>query len=95
MQNSHRSITNILLLSRPIKMGSNAHKRILQTALRGIVKRAMSDLYLRGEPVMFRDESLNIFSDVGLYILGSNDAEHLPLFLVKKVLLISAILLPK
>lgn len=79
MQNSHRSITNILLLSRPIKMGSNAHKRILQTALRGIVKRAMSDLYLRGEPVMFRDESLNIFSDVGLYILGSNDAEHFTL----------------
>lgn len=79
MQNSHRSISKILLLSKPIKMGTNAHKRILQTALRGIVKRAMSDLYLRGEPVMFRDESLNIFSDVGLYILGSNDAEHFTL----------------
>lgn len=79
MQNSHRSISNILLLTKPIKMGTNAHKRILQTALRGIVKRAMSDLYLRGEPVIFRDESLNIFSDVGLYILGSNDAEHFTL----------------
>ncbi|MBS5701332.1 MAG: hypothetical protein KHX11_20115 [Bacteroides cellulosilyticus] len=79
MQNDHRSITNILLLSRPIKMGSNSHKRIIQTALRGIVKRAMSDLYLRGEPVMFRGESLNIFSDIGLYILGSNDAEHFTL----------------
>lgn len=79
IQNGHRSITNILLLTRPIKMGSNAHKRILQTALRGVVKRALSDLYLRGEPVLFRDEELNIFSDVGLYILGSNDTEHFTL----------------
>lgn len=79
VQNSHRSITNILLLSKPIKMRSNSHKRILQTALRGIVKRAMSDLYLRGEPVMFRGDDLNLFSDVGLYILGSNDAEHFTL----------------
>lgn len=79
MQNSHRSITKMLLLSKPIKMGSNSHKRILQTALRGIVKRALSDLYLRGEPVMFRGEDLNLFSDVGFYILGSNDAEHFAL----------------
>lgn len=79
MQNNHRSISKILLLSRPIKMGSNSHKRILQTALRGIVKRALSDLYLRGEPVMFRGENLEIFSDVGMYILGSNDAEHFTL----------------
>lgn len=79
IQNNHRSIASILLLSKPIKMGSNSHKRILQTALRGIVKRAMSDLYLRGEPVMFREDELNLFSDVGLYILGSNDAEHFTL----------------
>lgn len=76
MHNGHRSVANMLLLSKPIKMGSNTHKRILQTALRGVVKRALSDLYLRGEPVMFRGESLDIFSDVGLYILGSYDAEH-------------------
>lgn len=79
MQNNHRSVTKMLLLSKPIKMGSNSHKRILQTALRGIVKRALSDLYLRGEPVMFRGENLNLFSDVGFYILGSNDAEHFAL----------------
>lgn len=79
IQNNHRSISKILIITRPIKMGDNSHKRILQTALRGIVKRALSDLYLRGEPVMFRGENLNIFSDVGLYILGSNDAEHFSL----------------
>ena len=60
-------------------MGSNVHKRIIQTALRGMIKSAMSNLYLRGEPVMFRGESLNIFSNVGLYILGSNDAEYFTL----------------
>lgn len=79
IQNDHRSVSKILLLSKPIKMGSNAHKRILQTALRGVVKRSLSDLYLRGEPVMFRGEEVNIFSDVGLYVLGSNDAEHFSL----------------
>lgn len=79
LQNNNRSISRLLILSRPIKMGSNSHKRILQTALRGIVKRALSDLYLRGEPVMFRGENLDIFSDVGMYILGSNDAEHFTL----------------
>lgn len=79
MQNDHRSIATVLLLTKPIKMGTLAHKRILQSALRGIVKRSLSDLYLRGEPVLFRGESLDIFSDVGLYILGSNDAEHFTL----------------
>lgn len=79
IQNDHRGISKILLLSKPIKMGNNSHKRILQTALRGIVKRSMSDLYLRGEPVMFRGGDVDIFSDVGLYILGSNDAEHFSL----------------
>ena len=79
MQNNHRSIATVLLLTKPIKMGTLAHKRILQSALRGIVKRSLSDLYLRGEPVLFRGESLDIFSDVGLYILGSNDAEHFTL----------------
>lgn len=76
LNNNYRSVTTMALLTRPIKMGTNAHKRILQTALRGIVKRALSDLYLRGEPVMFRGESLDIFTDIGFYILGSNDTEH-------------------
>lgn len=76
LNNNHRSVATMVLISRPIKLGTNTHKRILQSALRGIVKRAMSDLYLRGEPVMFRSKELSIFSDVGFYILGSNDAEH-------------------
>lgn len=79
LNNNHRSVTTMALLTRPIKMGTNSHKRILQTALRGIVKRALSDLYLRGEPVMFRMEGVEIFSDVGFYILGSNDGEHFSL----------------
>lgn len=76
LNNNHRSVATIALITRPLKMGTNVHKRILQTALRGVVKRALSDLYLRGEPVMFRGESLDIFSDVGFYVLGSNDTEH-------------------
>lgn len=75
MQNNHRSISKILVLTRPIKFGSNTHKRIVQTALRGVVRPALSDMYLRGEAVQFRGETLDVFSNIGMYILGSNDGE--------------------
>ena len=86
LHNPHRTVAKMLLLTRPIKLGSQAHKRVLQTALRGIVRRSLSDLYLRGEPVLFRGEELNLFSDVGLYILGSNDAEHFELISGKEAI---------
>lgn len=84
LNNTHRSVSTIALISRPIKMGTLTHKRILQTALRGIVKRRLSDLYINGEPVMFRDET--VFSDVGMYILASNDAEHFELVAKKEMM---------
>lgn len=74
--NPHRSISKIALVTRPIKLGSTTHKRLFQVALRSIIKRALSDLYLRGEPVQYRGEDLTIFSDIGFYILGSEDGEH-------------------
>ena len=76
VQNHHRTVNTIAIVTRPIKLGSLSHKRVLQTALRGVVRPSMSDLYLRGEPVMFRSEQVNIFSNTGFYILASNDAEH-------------------
>ena len=76
MQNNHRSVADIVFISRPIKLGTLTHKRILQSAMRGVVKRSNSDLYLRGEAVQFRSEGTDIFSSAGFYILGSNDAEH-------------------
>ena len=79
LYNPHRTVSKMLLLTKPIKLGTNSHKRILQSALRAILHPAKSDIYFRGEPVMFRDENVDIFSDVGLYILGSNDAEHFEL----------------
>lgn len=84
LNNTHRSVSTIALISRPIKMGTLTHKRILQTALRGIVKRSLSDLYIKGEPVMFRGETVDIFSDVGMYVLASNDAEHFELVAKKE-----------
>ena len=75
LYNQHRSVSKMLILTRPFKFGSEDNKRILQAALRGVVKSAMSDLYLRGEPVLFRDESLLLFSECGFYVLGSKDAE--------------------
>lgn len=35
---------------------------------------------------MFRGESLDIFSDVGMYILGSNDCEHFNLVAKKEMM---------
>lgn len=84
LNNTHRSVSTIALISRPIKMGTLTHKRILQTALRGIVKRSLSDLYIKGEPVMFRGDTVDIFSDVGMYVLASNDAEHFELVAKKE-----------
>lgn len=86
LNNFHRSVADICLVTRPLKMGTSVHKRVLQAALRGIVKRSLSDLYLRGEPVMFRGDSVSIFSDVGMYILGSNDAEHFSLVAKKEMM---------
>ena len=79
LYNPHRTVSKMLLLTKPIKLGTNSHKRILQSALRAILHPAKSDIYFRGEPVMFRNENVDIFSDVGLYILGSNDAEYFEL----------------
>jgi len=84
MDNSHRSVSTVALVTRPIKMGTMTLKRIVQSALRAIVKRSLSDLYLRGESVKLRGEDLTIFSDVGFYILGSNDAEHFNLIAGKE-----------
>lgn len=86
LNNFHRTVSTMALISRPIKMGTLTHKRIVQTALRGIVKRSLSDLYFRGEPVMFRNEEVDIFSNVGMYILGSNDAEHFSLVAKKEMM---------
>ena len=79
LHNPYRTVSKILVLTKSIKMGTNSHKRVLQSALRALVHPAQSDLYFRGEPVMFRDEQVDIFSNIGLYVLGSNDAEHFEL----------------
>lgn len=79
LYNPHRSETEMLLLTKPVKMGTNSHKRVLQSALRAVIHPSKSDLYFRGEPVMFRGEQVDAFSNAGLYILGSNDAEHFQL----------------
>ena len=84
--NPHRTIAKTLLITKPIKMGTDAHKRILQSALRALVHPAKSDLCFRGEPVLFRGDNVDIFSDIGLYILGSNDAEHFELLSGKEAI---------
>lgn len=77
--NPKRTVNNILLVTKPVKFGTLTHKRLLQTAIRGIVRPSLSDVYYRGEPVYYRDRQVDIFSNCGFYILGSNDAEHFTL----------------
>ena len=70
------SFTKILAISRPIKFGSTSHKRITQSALRGIIHQAIGRIYFRGNPVMFDNIPLNMFDNAGFYLLGSNDAAN-------------------
>lgn len=74
MHNPYRTVARVLLMTRPIKMGSNALKRVAQSALRGEVHGAQSTLYLRGEALQLNDEDLTLFTNVGLYLLASKDA---------------------
>lgn len=53
-------------------------------SFKGNSKRSLSDLYIKGEPVMFRGDTVDIFSDVGMYVLASNDAEHFELVAKKE-----------
>lgn len=76
LNNPRRTVNKMLIMTRPMKFSSTSHKRMLQAALRGLVHKSNSDLYFRGEPVYFRDEPVTIFHEIGMYILGSNDAEH-------------------
>jgi len=76
MYNQHRTVNKILMLTRPVKFGSTTYKRILQSAVRGVMRPSLSDVYIRGEQVQYRSEEVDIFSEAGFYILGSNDAEH-------------------
>ena len=76
MHNGHRTVNKILLLTRPIKFGTLTHKRIVQSAIRGVIRPSESLVYFRGETVKFRDQEILAFSKCGFYILGSNDAEH-------------------
>ena len=76
MHNGHRTVNKILLLTRPIKFGTLTHKRIVQSAIRGVIRPSESLVYFRGETVKFRDQEILAFSKCGFYVLGSNDAEH-------------------
>ena len=85
LNNPRRTVNKMLIMTRPMKFSSTSHKRMLQAALRGLVHKSNSDLYFRGEPVYFRDEPVTIFHEIGMYILGSNDAEHFVLLAGKEL----------
>lgn len=85
LNNPIRTVNKMLIMTRPMKFSSTSHKRMLQAALRGLVHKSNSDLYFRGEPVYFRDEPVTIFHEIGMYILGSNDAEHFVLLAGKEL----------
>lgn len=79
MHNPKRAVNNVLMITKPIKFNTAAHKRVLQVALRGVSRPSESDVYLRGEHVHREDIPVQIFSRCGFYIFGSNDAEHFAL----------------
>jgi len=76
MFNPNRTVNKIAIITKPIKLGTTSHKRILQSAFRGRVLPSNSNLYFRGEPVTLNGNEISMFSSTGFYILGSNDAEN-------------------
>lgn len=68
--------SNILLITRPMKLTSDDLKRVSQIALRCVIHSYDGELYLRGEKLMLRGDTIGITSRSGLYLLGSMDGEQ-------------------
>jgi len=76
MFNPNCTVNKIAIITKPIKLGSTSHKRIIQSAFRGRVLPSNSTLYFRGESLTLDGNELMLFSSTGFYVLGSNDAEN-------------------
>ena len=76
MFNNRWTINNVLILTRPIKLGTNTPKRVTQTALRGVMRPSASNVYYEGNQVKYAGEDVTIFSRAGFYVLGSKDGDH-------------------
>jgi hypothetical protein len=75
LRNDNITKSNILLVTRPMKLTTDDLKRVSQIALRCVIHSADTELYLRGEKLLLRDDTIGVASRSGLYLLGSMDGE--------------------
>lgn len=69
LNNLTRNSADIAIITRPMKFGGLAKKKIIQAALRGVIYQKPG--YERGEERTGTDNKC-----AGMYILGSNDTQH-------------------
>nr|DAE86688.1 MAG TPA: hypothetical protein [Caudoviricetes sp.] len=69
LNNLTRNSADIAIITRPMKFGGLARKKIIQAALRGVIYHKPG--YERGEERTGTDNKC-----AGMYILGSNDTQH-------------------
>lgn len=71
MDNRRRSVNSMIMVTRPMKIGTVSFKRVSSFALRCTLFMQQSDSYISGETVSGREEGM--FNGTGMYLLGSVD----------------------
>ena len=82
MDNRRRSVNSMVMVTRPMKIGTVSFKRVSSFALRCTLFMQQSDSYISGESVSGREE--NIFNGAAMYLLGSMDGMNYTLVAKKE-----------
>lgn len=72
--NKSRSSANIAVVTRPIKLGSLTHKRIMQASMRGVMYESNDLLGINSRLIEYFRNTLNLYPKCAFYIMASNDA---------------------
>lgn len=82
MDNRRRSVNSMVMVTRPMKIGTVSFKRVSSFALRCTLFMQQSDSYISGESVSGREEDM--FNGAGMYLLGSMDGMNYTLVAKKE-----------
>lgn len=82
MDNRRRSVNSMVIVTRPMKIGTVSFKRVSSFALRCTLFMQQSDSYISGESVSGRETDM--FNGAGMYLLGSMDGMNYTLVAKKE-----------
>lgn len=73
LYNPSISTANMLVLTRPMKLGVESYKKVLQAAMRGYVKSSGETIALNGVAIALDDTPIGIYGNINFYLFGSSD----------------------